>query len=45
MEDWNKHKVMLEKYVKPGYCHPNINGHKKIAEELIKCLDNKTKQI
>jgi hypothetical protein len=45
IEDWDKHKVMLEKYVKPGYCHPNIDGHKKIAEELIKCLDNKTKQI
>jgi hypothetical protein len=32
---------LLEKYIKPGYCHPNIAGHIKIAEEIIDILKNK----
>lgn len=37
-DDWNIHKEMLELYVKPGYCHPNVQGHKKISEKLIDFL-------
>jgi len=43
-EQWHEQKVYVDKYIKPCYCHPNIAGHKKIAEELIKCLNYKTKQ-
>lgn len=38
--EWAIHKELLEKYVKPGYCHPNVEGHKKIADEIIKILEN-----
>jgi hypothetical protein len=38
-EQWENHKRHLEQYVRPGYCHPNIQGHQHIADELIKIYD------
>ena len=43
-DQWNVQKVYVDQYIRPCYCHPNAQGHKKIAEELIKCLRYKTKQ-
>ena len=36
--DWERQKELLEKYVRPGKMHPNIEGHRKIAQDLIKQL-------
>lgn len=35
---WEEQKIHLEKYIKPLYCHPNIEGHKKIANFIIELL-------
>lgn len=34
-EQWNEQSAYLERYVKPGYCHPNVQGHQHIANQLI----------
>jgi len=34
-EDWQIQQEHLQKYIKPGWTHPNPDGHKKIAEKLI----------
>ena len=39
-EQWQMQKEYLEKYVKPGYCHPNIQGHRVIADNIIDILKN-----
>lgn len=39
-EAWAQQQPFFEKYISPNYCHPNVNGHKKIAQELIKLLTN-----
>ena len=37
-KQWQEQKNNIEKYITPNYCHPNVSGHKKIAEELISIL-------
>ena len=44
-DQWIQQEVYVKNYIRPCYSHPNVQGHKKIAEELIKCLNYKTKQI
>lgn len=39
--DWQKQKSALEKYVKPGYAHPNVEGHRHISTKLIALLESK----
>ena len=39
-EEWNIQQEYIGKYVRPCYVHPNLLGHEKIAEELIKLLTN-----
>jgi hypothetical protein len=36
--EWSIQKPFVEKYIKPNYCHPNVAGHKKIANEIIKII-------
>ena len=36
IEQWQEQKLLFDKYFSPNWCHPNIEGHKKIAQELIK---------
>ena len=38
IEQWQEQKLLFDKYFSPNWCHPNIEGHKKIAQELIKML-------
>ena len=38
--DWQKQKSALEKYVKPGYAHPNVEGHRHISTKLIALLES-----
>jgi hypothetical protein len=40
-EEWAIQNEYIEKYIKPCWVHPNIEGHKKIAEEIIKRLGTK----
>ncbi len=37
--EWAKQKLLVDKYIKPGFCHPNILGHQEIANQLIKILE------
>ena len=37
--DWNEQKKMLDKFFKPNDQHPNLLGHRTIADEIIKDLD------
>jgi len=32
---WNQQQEAIAQYIKPCFCHPNVAGHKKIANELI----------
>jgi hypothetical protein len=38
-EQWESQQQYLEKYIRPGYCHPNISGHRIIADRLIALLE------
>lgn len=40
-EEWKQQRPYVDQYIKPNYCHPNIAGHKTIANEIIKILENK----
>jgi hypothetical protein len=40
-DQWAIQSKLVEKYIKPCYAHPNIHGHKVIADNLIKLLENK----
>jgi hypothetical protein len=35
---WNQQQQAIEQYIKPCVCHPNLSGHRHIANELIKIL-------
>jgi hypothetical protein len=39
MKKWSKQRMALEKYIKPCFCHPNVDGHRKIADEIINLLE------
>lgn len=39
--DWALQQPLVEKYISPCYCHPNIEGHKKIAQSIIEILNTK----
>jgi hypothetical protein len=41
MKKWSKQRTALETYFKPCFCHPNITGHRKIADEIINLLEKK----
>ena len=38
-EQWEIQKLQVEKYIKPLICHPNIEGHRQIADYIIDLLD------
>lgn len=40
---WQSQKPLIEKYIAPCYAHPNLAGHKKIAEEFIRLLSKNYK--
>jgi hypothetical protein len=37
--DWQKQKATLEKYIRPGYAHPNVEGHIYISKKLIGLIE------
>ena len=39
-DQWKQQKPLVEQYIRPCYAHPNINGHKKIAQHIIDLLEN-----
>lgn len=39
-EQWEQQQPFVEKYIRPCYAHPNIDGHKKIAQNIIQILEN-----
>jgi hypothetical protein len=41
--EWQNQQKAIDQYIKPNYCHPNLLGHKKIAQEIIKLLEQKPK--
>jgi len=41
IEQWQEQKLLVDKYFSPNWAHPNIDGHKTIAEELIKRINFK----
>jgi hypothetical protein len=40
-QQWELQKVHVEKYIRPLNCHPNVDGHKKIADFIIDKLKDK----
>ena len=36
---WRDQQQAIDEYIKPCFCHPNLLGHKKIAQEIIKLLE------
>jgi hypothetical protein len=36
---WSQQQQAIAQYIKPCFCHPNVAGHKKIANELIKLIE------
>ena len=43
-EQWRLQHPYVEKYIKPLLCHPNVEGHKKIAQTIINLIESKNKQ-
>ena len=41
-EQWKIQQAHVEKYIKPLYAHPNIDGHEKIAHTIIELIESKT---
>ena len=41
-EQWNLQKSYVEKYIRPGFQHPNVAGHQHIAEHIIKLLHDRS---
>ena len=39
-EQWKIQQQHVEKYIRPLFCHPNIAGHKKIAQSIIALIDH-----
>jgi hypothetical protein len=39
-EQWKIQQQHVEKYIRPLFCHPNIDGHKKIAQSIISLIDH-----
>lgn len=37
--DWMRQKELLDLYVRPGVMHPNLAGHRRIAQDLISRLN------
>lgn len=38
---WADQQQHINRYINPCFCHPNIAGHHKIAQEIIKLLDSR----
>jgi hypothetical protein len=38
--EWLEQKAAVEKYIKPLFCHPNVEGHKELARQIINLIDN-----
>jgi len=38
--EWAQQKPAVDQYIRPNYCHPNIDGHEKIANGIINILNN-----
>ena len=43
-DQWQLQRTHVEKYIRPLGCHPNVEGHKKIAQHIIDLMQNKTNQ-
>lgn len=39
-QQWQQQQPWIEKYIKPCYAHPNIEGHSRIAKNIIEILEN-----
>ena len=37
-EQWKQQQQAIKQYIEPCFCHPNVAGHKKLANELIKLV-------
>jgi hypothetical protein len=40
-QQWQEQRMLIEKYIKPNYAHPNIQGHAKIAQDLTILLNER----
>lgn len=40
-EQWKIQQAHVEKYIKPLCAHPNVEGHKKIAQTIIELIESK----
>ena len=38
-EQWKLQQPYVEKYIRPCFCHPNVEGHKKIAQTIIELIE------
>lgn len=43
-KQWKIQQAHVEKYIKPLNAHPNVEGHKKIAQTIIELIESKNKQ-
>ena len=39
-KQWQQQKPMVDQYIRPCHAHPNVAGHKKIAQHIIEALEN-----
>ena len=40
-EQWKEQEHAVKTYIRPNHTHPNLNGHKKIAEHIVNALKDK----
>ena len=40
-EQWKEQSKLVGMYIRPCFAHPNVNGHKKIANELVTILNER----
>jgi len=41
LAQWQQQRPQLEKYMRPNHAHPNVAGHRQLADYIIKCRNDR----